>query len=128
MCAVGSTPVGGIIPVEPPDPADPLDPLGPPDDPLDPLELPGMLEPLPVVVPVPVDPVPLEGDPGSGFPTSPVHAANAASKALPQNARFMLLLRQHRARIRRLAQVWYGYLQMSFWRCVGSSGLGDHFL
>src|SRR6266700_640667 len=60
MCATGSTPVGGIIPVEPPDPVDPLDPLGPPDDPLDPLELPVMVELLPVVVPVPADPVPLE--------------------------------------------------------------------
>src|SRR5712671_890671 len=84
MCATGSTPVGGVIPVEPPDPVDPLDPLGPPDDPLDPLELPGMVELLPVVVPVPVDPVPPEGDPDCGFPTCPVHAANAASKALPQ--------------------------------------------
>jgi hypothetical protein len=100
MCATGSTPLGGIIPVEPLDPVDPLDPLGPADDPLDPLELPGMLELLPVVVPVPVDPVPLEGDPDSGFPTCPVHAANATSKALQQDARFMLLLRQHGARIR----------------------------
>src|SRR5882762_5327219 len=48
MCATGSTPLGGIIPVEPLDPVDPLDPLGPADDPLDPLELPGMLELLPV--------------------------------------------------------------------------------
>jgi hypothetical protein len=95
MCATGSTPLGGIIPVpvEPPDPVDPLDPLGPADDPLDPFELPVMLELLPVDVPVPVGPVPLEGDPDSGFPTSPVHAANAASKALQQDARFMLLLR-----------------------------------
>src|SRR6266700_3294927 len=67
MCATGSTPVGGIIPVEPLDPVDPVDPLGPADDPLDPLELPGMLElppvdagGLPVVVPdmLPVQPEP----------------------------------------------------------------------
>jgi len=92
ICATGSAPLVGIIPVEPPDPVDPLDPLEPADDPLDPLELPGMVVLLPVVVPVLLDPVLLEGDPDGGFPTSPVHAASTTRKALQQDARFMLLL------------------------------------
>jgi len=76
MCATGSTPLGGIIPVEPLDPVDPLDPLGPADDPLDPLELPGMYELLPV-------------DP-DGLPMSPVQPAPDAikpAKEAPMNSR-----------------------------------------
>jgi hypothetical protein len=66
MCATGSTPLGGIIPVEPLEPVDPLDPLGPADDPLDAVELPGMLEPLPVEA--------------RGLPMSPVQPAQDAIK------------------------------------------------